>query len=137
LKVLLLAVLSAGAQLHEEAHEASVGLISPGGMVIYYDSTGTNSMVSMTARELPPDARPMGEVSGQACQYGLSLPFFLSSLPLAAVRGRGGYEDALRDLTAAHPWVRGLYDVRVDLRTTRVLGFFARLCTEVKGLGYR
>jgi hypothetical protein len=134
------AVLSAAsAAAQQEGSAAIPDLIGPGGFVVYYDARGPLSFLPMTPRELPPGASILGEVSGEVCEYGISVPLTLSyqGPAASAAYGRGGYEDALRSIRQEHPELTGVFDVRVDHRVTSVLGILRRLCTELVARGFR
>jgi hypothetical protein len=141
---LLLALIAlAPAQAQEEDEgKAKWGLIMPGTFVVFYDSKGPASYVSMTRKELPADAALLTqEFYGRGCQYGLSVPMgsplTRSAQSLSAARGQGGFEAALAQIRAKAPGLRGLYDVRIDQQLTSILGFFRRQCVEVTARGYK
>jgi len=139
--VVLLVLLLAGRAFaqSEDGYEAFPDLIGTGGFILFYDSRGPLSFVSMTRRELPAGASVLDDVEGRACQYGVSIPISLDirGPSVSGAYGRGGYEDALRAIREEHPDLTGVFDLRVDDRTTSVLGFFRRSCTEVVARGFR
>jgi hypothetical protein len=128
-----------GARAEEEGDDAAPGLITVGGLLLFYDSQGPLSFASATRSELPPDAVDAGEVAASACQHGLSIPtgFSLRSTNVSAAAGRGGYEKAVGRLRAARPELRGLYDLKVDVRVTSVLRIWRRLCVELSARGFK
>lgn len=138
LLALLLAAAPVGADTGD-GEDAAPGLMPMGGLVLFYDSQGPLSFVSATRSELAPDAVDAGEVEAQACQHGLSIPLGLSlrATNLSGAAGRGGYEKALERLRAARPELRGLYDLKVDVRVTSVLRLWRRLCVRLSGRGFR
>lgn len=124
---------------NDEGEDAAPSLVRPGGFMLFYDSVGPLSFVASTRRELPADAVDIGEVRASACQHGLSIPISLSlrGNSVSGVAGRGGFEKTLAKIKEAHPELRGIYDVKVDQRTTSVLGLWRRVCAEVTARGFR
>lgn len=122
-----------------EGTDASPGLVRMGGLVLFYDSQGPLSFVPAARSELSADAVDAGEASAEACQHGLSVPLGLSlrAASLSGAAGRGGYQKALERLRAERPELRGLYDVKVDVRVTSVLRLWRRLCVRLSGRGFR
>jgi len=104
-----------------------------GGLVLFYDSTGPMSFVSMTPKDVPAGARTIREVKGVSCQRGLSVPTAISinATNISGVYGNGGYAKALQQIKKQHPEVAGIYDVRTDLEIFSILGFYRSLCTLV------
>src|SRR5262245_5355272 len=96
----------------------SPDLIGSGGFVVYYDARGPLSVLPMTPRKLPPGASILGEIKGEVCQYGISVPLGIpyEAPSISAAYGRGGYEDVLRSIQKEHPELTGVFDVRVDHR---------------------
>lgn len=133
LAALALACLGAAAGAQEEGADAFPGLLPPGGLVLFYNSSGPLSFVTATRRELPKGAVLLGEVRGRSCQYGISIPLGLSpnATSLSGAAGNGGFKKALEDIQKKDPEVIGIYDVKEDLHLTSILGIFRRLCTEV------
>lgn len=123
----------------QDEGRASPALVPAGGLLIFYDSQGPMTFVAATRRELPAGVSDAGEVEAQACQHGLSVPLSLSwrATSVSGALGRGGFEKALERVKAARPELRGVYDVRVDLRVTSVLGVWRRLCVELAARGFR
>ncbi|NNN05884.1 MAG: hypothetical protein HKL90_08290 [Elusimicrobia bacterium] len=103
------------------------------GLVLYYNSTGPMSFLSMTPRDVPAGARLIPEVRGVTCQRGVSIPTAVSinATDISGVYGDGGYVKSLKKIVKAHPDVAGIYDVRVDLEIFSVLGFYRSTCTIV------
>lgn len=138
--VLLCALLAAGPAAAQEGEaEARPGLIPVSGLMLFYNSSGPLSFVSMTRRELPRGAAPLGEVRARSCQYGLSIPLSLNpnSTSVSGAAGDGGFKKALAGLQKERPELAGIYDVKVDNHLISVLGIFRRLCTEVTALGFK
>ena len=128
-----------GARAEEEGDDASPGLVRVGGLLLFYDSQGPLSFQSATRSELPEGAQDAGEVVASACQHGLSIPtgFSLRSTNVSAAAGRGGYDKALERLRKERPELRGLYDLKVDVRVTSVLRVWRRLCVELTARGFK
>ena len=103
------------------------------GLVMYYDSTGPMSFLSMTPADVPAGARLIPEVRGETCQRGLSIPITASiqATNVSGVYGDGGYIKSLAKIKKEHPDVVGIYDVRVDLEIFSILGFYKSTCTIV------
>jgi hypothetical protein len=135
LAVLLLAGLSSMARAAGEGDEdtALPGLIPPGNFVLFYDTQGPLSFVTMTPRERPKGARELGTVMGSSCQHGLSVPISadVRGTSITGAVGNGGYAKALADIKKSKPDVAGIYDVRTDMRVFSILGIYRKLCTEV------
>ena len=121
------------------SYEADSDFLNPGGIVLYYDTEGPLSFRSLTPRELPGDALRLGAVRGKGCQHGLSIPLSsaLLSTRISGAAGRGGTRKALAKIRAAHPDLRGLYDVKIDVHSTSVLGIYRRQCVEIDAFAYR
>lgn len=116
-----------------DENEAAPGLLPAGGIMLFYKSEGPLSFVSMTPKDRPADAKETGEVKGISCQHGLSIP---TAAQFRATSVTGGYGDgsfakAMEKIRAARPALRGVYDVRVDMRVFSILGVYRKLCTEV------
>lgn len=133
---LLLAALPACAQ---EGSEARPALVPAGGLLLFYNSQGPLSFVTMTLRDLPPGAVLAGEVKSRGCQHGLSIPIAanIRATSLSGAAGDGGYFKALRALKKERPELAGIYDVKVDLHLVSILGIYRRLCTEILARGFR
>ena len=122
------------------AYEANSGLIFVGTFVVYYDSEGPLSYQTITPWELPKDGIPIGEVMGDSCQHGLSLPIIYSATDRVSVSGAvgdGSYRKALRDILRKHPDLYGLYDVKVDIQRLSILTIYSRSCTIVVAQGFK
>lgn len=132
----LLCGLAAPLAAYEPAWDAQPGLIPPGGFILFFESKGPLSYAAPTAQDLPADAKPVGAVRGRGCQFRLALPLLSRAALMTVARGEGGYEEAVERLRRDRPALRGLYDVKVDLHVTAVLGFFVRFCAEVEALGF-
>ncbi len=134
-------LLSTTAWAQTASWEASTGLIYVGGFVLFYESEGPLSYKSLTPWELPKDAILVGEVTGDSCQHGVSIPIIFSGtdrVSVSGAKGDGSFKKALKDLHEKHPNVEGLYDVKVDVHQISVLGgLYKRDCTEVVALGFR
>lgn len=129
---------SAGAQ--SPAYEADLGLIFVGGFILFYDSQGPLSYQTYTPQESPDGAVSLGEVAGDSCQHGLSIPIIFSAadrFSVSGAKGDGSFKKALRDLHQKHPEVDGIYDVKVDVHQLSILGIYKRACTEVAARGFR
>jgi hypothetical protein len=115
------------------------GLIRPGGLPIFFDSQGPLAYASLTRSEIPKDAVPAGVVTGESCQYSLSVPLSISlrATSISGAIGNGSFEKIFKKIAEEHPGVRGIYDVKVDLHAISILGIFGKLCTEVTAEAYR
>lgn len=124
---------SAAARGEGDENEAAPGLLPAGGIMIFYKSSGPLSFVTMTPKDKPADAREVGEVFGQSCQYGLSIPTAaqIRATSVTGGYGNGSYAKALEGIKKARPEVAGLYDVRSDMRVMSILGIFRKMCTQV------
>lgn len=132
-------LLAGAAAAQEDTYEARPGLISTGGIFLFYINQGPLSFRTMTARELPPGAVPMGDVTGSSCQRGLSIPTSASlrATNISGVLGNGGFDRALLSAAQKHPGLAGVYDVRVDRHTFSILGVFRQSCVEILALGFK
>ncbi len=122
------------AALGEGDDDVNVPQMQPAsGLVLFYDSTGPMSFLSMTPKDVPPDARIIPEVRGVSCQRGLSVPIAASinATDVSGVYGDGSYAKALLQIQKANPEVAGIYDVRVDLEVFSILGLYKSTCTIV------
>lgn len=133
-------LLSANACAQNPAYEASPGLIFASGFVVFYDSAGPLSYQTETPQEVPEDAVSIGEVVGDSCQHGLSIPIPLSPtnrFSVSGAKGDGGYKKALLDIQQKHPDIAGLYDVMVDIHRMSILTIYSRDCTKVVAQGFK
>jgi hypothetical protein len=122
------------------AYRANSGLIFVGTFMVYYDSEGPLSYQTITPWELPKDGIPIGEVMGDSCQHGLSIPIIYSASDRVSVSGAvgdGSYRKALRDILRKHPDLYGLYDVKVDIQRLSILTIYSRNCTIVVAQGFK
>ncbi|GJL63487.1 MAG: hypothetical protein NPIRA04_21410 [Nitrospirales bacterium] len=120
------------------AYEARPGLIFVGGFVLYYDSEAPLSYQALTSHERPDDAMIVGEVMGDSCQHGLSIPIIFSATDRTSVSGANGdgsYKKALLNIREKHPDLVGLYDVKVDVHKWSILTY-SRECTVVVAQGF-
>jgi len=136
----LAAALTAPVRAEGEGDEdaADPSMQSTSLLTVFYDSTGPMAFVAMTPKDVPAGARLIREVRGVSCQRGLSLPTALSltSTSVGGAYGDGGYARALADIRKKHPEAAGIYDVRVDLETFSLFGFYQTLCTIVTARGF-
>ncbi len=133
-------LLSASAWAQSPAYEARIGLIFVGFFVLFYDSQGPLSYQTVTPHEVPEDAVPVGEVVGDSCQHGLSIPIIFSAtdrFSLSGAKGDGSYKQALLDIHQKHPDLAGLYDVKVDTHQLSILTIYSRECTIVVAQGFK
>lgn len=121
-----------------DEEDALPSMQTTGGLVLFYETTGPMSFVTMTPRDVPKDAKLLGEVKGRACQRGLSVPIAASfnATNVSGVYGDGGYKKALAAMKKAHPELAGIYDVKTDLEVFSILGFYRSTCTEVTARGF-
>jgi hypothetical protein len=133
LALLLALATSAGASGENDGENANPGLIPSGGLMLFYDSRGPLSFVSMTPRDVPKDARQLGTVSGSSCQHGLSVPVTgnVRGTSVSGAYGDGSFLKAVAHIKKQVPETTGIYDVRVDQRVFSVLGIYRKLCTLV------
>lgn len=138
MRLLLAAVLLglpsfAAAAGENDEDTATPGLLPPGNFVLYYDTQGPLSFVTMTPRERPKGAVELGTVKGDSCQHGLSIPLSadVRGTSITGAAGDGGFLRALADIKKKTPGVVGIYDVRADMRVFSVLGIYRKLCTLV------
>lgn len=133
------ALIAVPAAADRGSYDAQYGLIPVGGFVVLFNSNGPLSFQTATPSDVPPGAQDAGEVFGSSCQHGLSVPTALQarSTNISAALGNGGFARALSAIQKRRPEVRGIYDVKVDMRRTSVLGVYRRLCTEVTARGFR
>ena len=131
----LIALLAAPGHAIGEGDEddAAPGLQSPGGLVLFYRSSGPMSFVAMTLKDVPADARNIREVMGRSCQRGLAVPIAanFNATNVSAYYGDGSYAKALAQIKKDHPDVIGIYDVRADAEVFSILGFYRSRCTIV------
>lgn len=101
--------------------------------MLFYDSTGPLSFVTMTPRDKPASAPELGLVKGVSCQHGLAIPITANvrGTNITGAYGNGSFVKALEAIKKEKPDVVGIYDVRTDLRVFSVLGIYRKLCTEV------
>lgn len=112
---------------------------SRGGLHLFYQSVGPMSFVAMTPRDVPADARPLGEIKSVSCQRGLSIPLAASfrATSISNSYGDGGYKKSLELMKKQHPDLVGIYDVKVDLQIFSILGgLYRALCTHVSARGF-
>lgn len=141
LALVLAAALAAPAFAIGEGDEedALPDMAPAGGLLLFYDSTGPMSFVTMTPHDVPKGAAQLGEVKGVGCQRGLSVPIAasLNATSVSGVYGNGGYAKALAQIKKDHPGLSGIYDVKTDLEYFSVLwGLYRSLCTEVTARGF-
>jgi hypothetical protein len=131
--LLLLAPLSSLARGEGDENEAAPGLIPAGGLMLFYKSEGPLSFVSMTPKDRPAGAKELGVLRGVSCQHGLSVPTAAQfrATSVTGGYGNGSFAKAVESMRKEHPALKGLYDVRVDMRVLSILGIYRKLCTEV------
>ena len=121
------------------AYEARPGLIFVGTFVVFYDSEGPLSYQTMTPNEIPRDMVPVGEVMGDSCQHGLSIPIIFSAtdrFSVSGAKGDGSFRKALQNIQQKHPHLAGVYDVKVDVHEWSILTIYSRECTVVVAQGF-
>ena len=122
------------------AYEANSGLIFVGALMVFYDSEGPLSFQTITPWELPKNSVAIGEVRGNSCQHGLSLPVIYSGtdrVSVSGAAGNGSYKKALHDIQKKYPNIFGLYDVKVDIQQMSILTIYSRSCTMVVAQGFK
>ena len=67
-------------------------------MTIIFKSEGPLAYTALTRSEIPKEAVLMGDVTGQSCQYSLSVPLSVSlrSNAISGAMGNGGYAKIMR-----------------------------------------
>jgi hypothetical protein len=140
LAVLLALAAAPAAAIGENDDDSAVPSMNrTGGLLLFYDSTGPMSFVAMTPRDVPKDARMLGEVRGRSCQRGVSIPLSatIRATSVSAGFGDGSYKKAVEDIKTKHPDLVGLFDVNVDLGQFSILGgLYRSLCTYVSARGF-
>jgi hypothetical protein len=121
-----------------DAEDAAPGMLPVGGMLLFYDTTGPMSFVTMTPKDVPKNARALGVVRGSSCQRGLSIPLAanLNATSVSGGYGDGGYVSALGAMKRDNPGLAGIYDVKTDMAVFSILGLYRSLCTEVTARGF-
>jgi hypothetical protein len=129
-----------------EEYEASPGVISLGGKMIFLFSSGPLSYETLTPGELPKGAKDAGIVQCSSCQHGLSVPLVIPTPSprggggggsLSGGYGNGGFEKAIENLKKDYPDLRGVYDVKIDVHRINILGIYRKLCTEVTARAFK
>ncbi|MBI2070648.1 MAG: hypothetical protein HYT79_08610 [Elusimicrobia bacterium] len=124
-------------------HEVKPGILRPSGLfVLFYDSKGPLNYATLTHRGLPHDAEPIGEIKEKSCQFGLSIPLGIPyassrSSSISSVYGDSSFVKMMGKLRSRYPDLTGIYDVKMDKHTIRVLGIFTRMCIEVTAQGFK
>lgn len=137
---LILFLSAPAARAQDDGYLARPALLNPGGFVIYMNSDSPLSFLTMTPKEIPPDAEILlGDVKGRSCQHGLSIPLGIpfTSPKISGAKGKGGYEKALKDLHEKYPGIRGIFDVKIDTHILSILGIYKRTCTEILARAFR
>ena len=114
-------------------------MTSRGSIHLFYQSVGPMSFVAMTPKDVPADARQLGEVRSVSCQRGVSIPLAanIRATSVSNSYGDGGYRKALELMKKKHPDLEGIYDVKVDLGIFSLLGgIYRSLCTYVTARGF-
>lgn len=135
----VLALCSACAPLQRWNYEARSGLIFVGTFVVFYDSEGPLSYQALTPHDILPAMVPVGEVVGDSCQHGLSIPIIFSAndrFSVSGAKGDGSYRKALRNIQEKYPHLAGVYDVKVDVQKWSILTIYRRECTVVAAQGF-
>jgi hypothetical protein len=115
-------------------------LIRPGGLPVFFSSSGPLAYRGLAQSEIPKDAVPIGHVTGKSCQFSLAVPLTATfrATSVSGAIGNGTYNIILERMAQEHPGLRGIYDAKVDLHfTSMIVGIFGRLCTEIDAEGYR
>lgn len=137
LLVLLAAPALAGGENEDDA--ALPSMTNRGSLHLFYQSVGPMSFVAMTPKDVPADARLLGEVKSVSCQRGVSIPLAANfrATSVSNSYGDGGYRKALELMKQKHPDLEGIYDVKVDLGIFSLLGgIYRSLCTYVTARGF-
>jgi hypothetical protein len=127
------------AQNSQNSYSSKPMLIRPGGLLLFYNAEGPLSLQAMTPKEIPKDLVPAKseEVFAKGCQHGLSIPLSLAirRQSLSGAWGKAGMGKAILKLKKEQPEIVGLYDVKIDMHTTSILGIYTRQCVEITGRG--
>ncbi len=137
--LLVLLAAPAAALGENEDDTALPSMTNRGSIHLFYQSVGPMSFVAMTPKDVPADARQLGEVKSVSCQRGVSIPLAASfrATSVSNSYGDGGYRKALELMKKRHPDLEGIYDVKVDLGIFSVLGgLYRSLCTYVTARGF-
>lgn len=141
LAVLLLALAcpASAREVDEDEAGTTSGLLRMGGFNVFTVSDAPLGFIGAAAGEAPKGAIQLGEVSGRACQRGLSIPISLDKRQsVSAAGGKGGFKRVWEEIKKKSPDAEGLTDVRVDVRQTSILfGIFQRSCLEVVGRAWK
>lgn len=141
MRLLLAALLLAAAPacaLDEDEAVARSGLLRMGGFNLGTIADAPLGLLGAVGSEIPKNAARLGELRGRACQYGVGVPYSLNFLStINGVGGKGSFEKAIADIKKKQPDVEGLYDLKVDVHITGVLGIFRRQCIELSGRGWK
>jgi len=135
--ILLMGALSAFAE--DPSYEADVGLIIPGGFILFYNSQGPLSSTMLTLKDLPKDAVLLGEVKSENCQHQVSIPLFGVSqqVKISGALGNGSYKKAMASIQRDYPQVDGIFDVKIDIHELYILfGIYKFECTEIVARGF-
>lgn len=137
--LLVLLAVPAAALGENEDDTALPTMTSRGSIHLFYQSVGPMSFVAMTPKDVPADARQLGEVKSVSCQRGVSIPLAanIRATSVSNSYGDGGYRKALELMKKKHPDLEGIYDVKVDLGIFSLLGgIYRSLCTYVTARGF-
>lgn len=122
-------------------YTARIGLIEPGGFIIFFNSQGPLSYQTISPNELPADAVRTGNVWCKICQHGVTLPVSdatgMRGTNVSGAAGNGSFKKAFDRLHEEHPDLRGVYDVKIDLQRVSILGIYRRVCTVILAKGFR
>lgn len=124
----------------DPSYEADIGLISPSGFIVFYNSQGPLSYRTLTLKDLPVGTTLLGEFKAENCQYAVSIPLnliFRQGVTLSGAQGNGGFKKAMVGLHRDYPQVDGIFDVKIDIHTLSILGLYTRECTEIVARGFR
>jgi hypothetical protein len=135
----ILLTLAAGAAQARTAGDVRPALIPPGGLPVFFSSSGPLSYNGLTRSEIPKDAVPIGPVTGDSCQYSLAVPITANvrGTSISGAVGNGTFNKILARMQQEHAELRGIYDAKVDLHSISILGIFGKLCTEITAVGYK
>lgn len=124
--------------MDEDEAVARSGLLRMGGFNLGTVADAPLGLLGAVGSELPKGAVRLGELKGRACQYGVGVPYSLNFLSTVnGVGGKGSFEKALAEIKKKQPDAEGLYDLKVDVHITGVLGIFRRQCLELTGRGWK
>src|ERR1700687_4758698 len=92
-------------------------LIPPGGLPLFFSSSGPLSYNCLTFSEIPKDAVPIGQVTGRSCQYSLAVPLSatLRGTSISGAVGNGTFTKIIERMEQEHTGLCGGLDIQMGL----------------------